>query len=38
MKKDSPLLNKSFDLGVKIVKLCQRINQDKKEFVLSKQL
>ncbi|MDA8693312.1 four helix bundle protein [Saprospiraceae bacterium] len=38
MKKDSPLLNKSFDLGVLVVKLCQKINHDKKEFVLSKQL
>jgi len=38
MKKESPLLNKSFDLSVLIVTLCRKVNLDKKEFVLSKQL
>ncbi len=38
MKKVSPLLIKSFDLSVLVVKLCQKVIQEKKEFVLSNQL
>ena len=36
--KESPLLIKSFKLGVLVIKLCQKINREKKEFVLSRQL
>ena len=35
---DNPIENKSFDFAVRIVKLSQCLNEQKKEFVLSKQL
>ena len=38
MKKDNVIADKSFDLAVRIVKLYQHLNSEKKEFVLSKQL
>ncbi len=36
--KKSPLREKSYAFAIKIVKLCQKLVSDKKEFVLSKQL
>ena len=36
--KDSILLNKSFDFSKRIIKLYKYLTEDKKEFVLSKQL
>ncbi len=36
--KESPLLIKSFKLSVMVVKLCQKINSEKREFTLSRQL
>ena len=38
MKKDNVIVDKSFDFAVRIVKLYQHLNSEKKEFVLSKQL
>lgn len=38
MKKDNAIVDKSFDFAVRIVKLYQHLNSEKKEFVLSKQL
>jgi len=38
MKKDNIIQEKSYDFAVKIVKLYKRLSQEKKEFVLSKQL
>ncbi|MBS9766395.1 MAG: four helix bundle protein [Flavobacteriaceae bacterium] len=36
--KDNIVKNKSFDFAVRIVKLCKYLTEDKKEYVLSKQL
>ena len=36
--KESPLRIKSFNLAVLIVEFCRKLSQEKKEFVLSKQL
>jgi four helix bundle protein len=36
--KNNVVKNKSFDFAIRIVKLYQYLNNDKKEFVLSKQL
>ena len=36
--KGSPLKEKSYQFAIRIVKLSQYLQQDKKEFVLSKQL
>ena len=35
---DGPLRNKSYGFAIRIVRLCQFLRQDKKEFVLSKQV
>ncbi len=36
--KDNPLKDKSYQFAIRIVKLSQFLQQDKKEFVLSKQV
>lgn len=36
--KNNVIKNKSFDFAVRIIKLYQYLNNDKKEFILSKQL
>ena len=36
--KDNPLKDKSYQFAVRIVKLSQFLQRDKKEFVLSKQI
>ncbi|MTH17289.1 four helix bundle protein [Flavobacterium sp. LC2016-01] len=36
--KNNIVKNKSFDFAIRIVKLYQYLNNDKKEFILSKQL
>ena len=36
--KDNPLKHKSYQFAIRIVKLSQFLQKDKKEFVLSKQL
>lgn len=38
VKKENPLLTKSFDFSVAIVDLCFNIQNEKSEFVLTKQL
>lgn len=34
----SPLRDKSYAFAIKIVKLCQSIRQDKREFIMSRQI
>jgi len=36
--KDDPLKEKSYQFAIRIVKLAQFLQQDKKEFVLNKQV
>ena len=36
--KDDPLKDKSYQFAIRVVKLSQYLQQDKKEFVLSKQI
>ena len=36
--KDNPLKDKSYTFAIRVVKLSQFLQQDKKEFVLSKQV
>jgi len=36
--KDNPLKDKSYQFAVRIVKLSQFLQQDKKEYVLNKQI
>ena len=38
MKKENPLLDKSYSFAVRISKLCFRIQKEKKEYNLTKQL
>ena len=38
MKTDNVIVNKSFDFAVRIVRLYKHLSDDKREFVLSKQL
>ena len=38
MKTNNPALDKSYDFALTVVKLCYAIQNDKKEFILSKQL
>ena len=38
MKKDNIIQTKTYNFAVKIVKLCRFLSEDKKEFILSKQL
>ena len=38
MKKDNVIQVKSYDFAVRVVKLYKHLSQEKKEFVLSKQL
>ena len=38
MKKNNIILDKSFDFSIRIVKLYRYLCQDKKEYILSKQL
>ena len=35
---DNPVLDKSLDFALRIVKLCQYLNETRREFVLSKEL
>ncbi|MFD2245991.1 four helix bundle protein [Pontibacter ruber] len=37
-KRENVIQNKSFDFAVQIVLLCQKLAEEKREFVLSKQL
>jgi four helix bundle protein len=37
-KKSDPLREKSFNLALRIVRLCRYLNEEKKEYTLSKQL
>ena len=37
MKRDNPLLDKSYAFAVRIAKLCFQIQKEKKEFILTKQ-
>lgn len=37
-KKDDPLRDKSFQMAARVVRLCKYLMEEKKEFVLSKQL
>lgn len=36
--KDSPLVEKSYQFALRIVKLCRYLNDEQKEFVLSRQI
>jgi four helix bundle protein len=36
--KESPLKVKSYAFSIRIVRLCQYLNREKKEFILSKQI
>ncbi len=36
--KENVIANKSFDFGVKIVRVCRKLTEEKKELVLSRQL
>jgi four helix bundle protein len=38
MKKDNVIQQKSFDFAVRIVKACRYLQEEKREFILSKQL
>jgi four helix bundle protein len=38
MKKENPLLDKSYAFAVRVAKLCFAIQQEKKEYILTKQL
>ena len=38
MAKDNPIINKSYDFALEIIKINRHLIQEKKEFVLSKQL
>ena len=38
MNNENPLLSKSYDFALKIVKLYQELTKNKREYVLSKQL
>ena len=38
MKTDNVIVNKSFDFAVRIVQLYKHLSDDKRKFVLSKQL
>ncbi|WP_282126152.1 four helix bundle protein [Marinifilum flexuosum] len=38
MKRNNVLQQKSFDFAVRIVNLCRYLNEEKKEYILSKQL
>lgn len=38
MEKGNPAKEKSFEFALKIIKVCQTIQDEKKEYVLSKQL
>jgi four helix bundle protein len=38
MKRNSVLRDKSYDFAVRIVRYCQFLQKDKKEFILTKQL
>ena len=38
MKTNNHILEKSFDFSVRIVNLCKYLQNDKKEYILSKQL
>ncbi len=38
MNRGNPVVDKSFAFAVKIVNACKKLNSEKKEFVLSKQL
>lgn len=38
MNKDNPLLCKSHDFALKIIQLYKKLNQEKREYILSKQL
>jgi four helix bundle protein len=38
MKEDNIIKNKSYDFGLKIIKTYQDLKQDRREFIISKQL
>ncbi|NJM14481.1 MAG: four helix bundle protein, partial [Bacteroidales bacterium] len=38
MEKDNAILTKSYEFAIRIVKMYQHLSQEKKEFVLSKQV
>lgn len=38
MDKENPLYNKSYDFALKIIELYKRVNREKREYILSKQL
>lgn len=38
MKRNNVLQQKSFDFAVRIVNLCRYLNEEKKEYILTKQL
>ncbi len=38
MNKNNPLLSKSYDFALSIIRLYQKLNRDKREYILSKQL
>ncbi|WP_422858823.1 four helix bundle protein [Flagellimonas sp. S174] len=38
MNKDNPLLCKSYDFALKIIQLYKKLNKEKREYILSKQL
>jgi len=38
MKTENPVRDKSYTFALKVVKLCFKIQEDKKEYILSKQL
>lgn len=38
MKTDNQLLNKSFEFAIRIVNVCKYLQDNKKEYILSKQL
>ena len=38
MEKPNPARDKSFEFALQIVKVCRKIQSDKKEFILTKQL
>ncbi|MEM9077134.1 MAG: four helix bundle protein [Bacteroidota bacterium] len=38
MNKDNPLLSKSYDFALQIIQLYKKLNKEKREYILSKQL
>lgn len=38
MRTDNPLVDKSYAFALRVVKLCRYLSEEKKEFVISKQI